>query len=73
MQEYPETLPVHAREAREINDRANQCFDTVVWGSHLPTCPRLGDHEPVPAPAAVVFSTSLTCQVQGVEVYRKPE
>lgn len=32
IEEYPETLPVQAREALGIADRDNEHFDTVVMG-----------------------------------------
>ncbi len=69
MQEYPETLPVHAREALGINERGNRHFDTVVMGRRTYQ-PALGAgiSSPYPHLRQIVFSTSLTRQVPGVEV-----
>lgn len=69
MQEYPETLPVHAREALGINEVENRHFDTVVMGrrTYQPALDA-GISSPYPHLRQIVFSTSLTSQVPDVEV-----
>lgn len=46
--EYPETLPVHAREALGIADRGSRRHAPT----HLSTRPRRRNQEPLPAPAS---------------------
>ncbi len=69
IEEYPETLPIHAREALGISDRPNRHFDTVVMGRHTYQ-PALdaGIESPYPHLRQIVFSTSLQSQAAGVEV-----
>ncbi len=69
IEEYPETLPVHAREALGIADVDNRRFDTVVMG-RLTYQPALdaGILSPYPHLHQVVFSTTLSPGSNGVEV-----
>lgn len=69
VEEYPETLPAHAREALGINDRGNRHFDTVVMGrrTYQPALDA-GITSPYPHLRQIVFSTSLDGQAPGVEV-----
>lgn len=69
IKEYPETLPVHAREALGINDQPNRQFDTVLMGrrTYQPALDA-GIKSPYPHLRQIVFSTSLRDQGSGVEV-----
>ena len=69
IEEYPETLPAHAREALGIAHRDNRRFDTVVMGRHTYQ-PALdaGIASPYPHLRQVVFSTTLSPESNGVEV-----
>ncbi len=69
MEEYPETLPVHVREALGIVDRDNRRFNTVVMGrrTYQPALDA-GIASPYPHLRQVVFSTSLPASSTSVEV-----
>lgn len=69
IEEYPETLPVHAREALGIAERNNRRFGTVVMGrrTYQPALDA-GIASPYPHLRQVVFSTTLTPQSNDVEV-----
>lgn len=69
IEEYPETLPVHAREALGIADRGNRHFDTVLMGrrTYEPAL-EAGIASPYPHLRQVVFSTTLSPRGNGVEV-----
>lgn len=69
VEEYPETLPVHAREALGIADRDNRRFDTVVMGrrTYQPAL-EAGITSPYPHLRQIVFSTILAPSNTGVEV-----
>ena len=69
MEEYPETLPVHVREALGIVDRDNRRFNTVVMGrrTYQPALDA-GIASPYPHLRQVVFSTTLPTSSTGVEV-----
>lgn len=69
VEEYPETLPVHARKALGINDSPHRHFDTVVMGrgTYEPG-PAAGLPSPYPHLRQLVFSTTLTTPAADVEV-----
>lgn len=69
LEEYPETLPVHARAALGIAERANRHFDTVVMGrrTYQPALDA-GIASPYPHLRQIVFSTTLTPGDDDVEV-----
>lgn len=69
VEEYPETLPVHAREAMGIADLDNRRFDTVVMGrrTYQPALDA-GIASPYPHLQQVVFSTTLAPGSNGVAV-----
>lgn len=69
MQEYPETLPVHAREVLGINDRENQHFDVVAMGrrTYQPALDA-GIASPYPHLRQIVFTKSLTSHPADVEL-----
>ena len=69
LKEYPETLPVHAREALGIADRDNRRFDTVVMGrrTYQPALDA-GIASPYPHLRQIVFSTTLATSSTSVEV-----
>ena len=67
--EYPETLPVHARDALGIADHDNRRFDTVVMGrrTYQPALDA-GITSPYPHLRQIVFSTTLPADSNSVEV-----
>lgn len=69
--EYPETLPVHAREALGIADLDNRHFDTVVMGrgTYQPALDA-GIASPYPHLRQLVVSSTLPTGGDAVEVVR---
>lgn len=69
IEEYPETLPVHARTALRISERDNRHFGTVIMGrrTYQPALDA-GITSPYPHLRQVVFSTTLTSEDNDVEV-----